>query len=91
MDAATPLRPKPSEDTLASLLQLDPTPMDSPTTEMDSPLPGAPTGSDPEKARLEPVDAEAMPHRGTTGPISFRTLNPLPALPSDRPRAEPGT
>lgn len=78
MDANS-LHHKASEETLASLLQLDPSPMDSPTANMDKPLPQTPddrASADPEKSRSEPVDAAARPHRGTTGPISFRASTP---------------
>lgn len=84
MDTPGSLHPKPSEETLASLLQLDPTPMaESPTANvMDKqPLARLPddderVGADPEKSLSEPEprDAGTRRHRGTTGPISFRTL-----------------
>lgn len=78
MDANS-LHHKASEETLASLLQLDPSPMDFPAANMDKPLsqtPGGCAGADPEKSRLEPVDTTARPYRGTTGPISFRASTP---------------
>lgn len=76
MDTTSPLHPRPSEGSLASLLQLDPTPMaDSPTpNNMDKPLPRTPRNAE-EKA-IE--SADERPHRGTTGPISFRTSSQPP-------------
>ena len=74
MDPASSLHTKPSEETLASLLQLDPTPIaDSPAANMDKPLPRLPSDADPEKAPSGHTGAEALSHRGTTGLISFRT------------------
>ncbi|SPO07318.1 uncharacterized protein DNG_10012 [Cephalotrichum gorgonifer] len=75
---ATPasLHPKPSEETLASLLQLDPTPIvESPAASAaDKPLPSLPderADADPEKLLSERRGSGARRHRGTTGPISL--------------------
>ena len=84
MDANS-LHHKASEETLTSLLHLDPSPIDSQAANMDKSLsqtPGDRAGTDPEKSRLEPADTAARPHRGTTGPISFRAS--APALSSTR-------
>ncbi|KAL2111974.1 hypothetical protein VUR80DRAFT_8888 [Thermomyces stellatus] len=72
MDSARSLHSKPSEETLASLLQLDPSPIaDSPTANMDKPLSRSPQDADFEECGAKPADAETTPRRGTTGPISF--------------------
>lgn len=86
MDADS-LHHKASEETLASLLQLDPSPMDSPAGKMDKPLSQTPdnhAGTDSEKSRSESVGAAARQHRGTTGPISFRRTPALVPHPQRR-------